>query len=125
VTEQILRDRLADTEKYLERFAALTVEIAMLKVAQGAAASKGHVADEVNRLMGQVRTERERAMNELKTEMKAAFGDAIEDAFKRYGEGQQKTIRLYTRIGAALLLILLAKDAGSIWSVGRTMLGMP
>lgn len=125
MTEQIQRDRLADTEKAMERWAALTVEIAMLKVAQSAGVSKGHLADELKKHTDDIRKERERAMSELKTEMRAAFGDEIDRAFKKYGEDQQKTIRLYTRIGAVLLIVLLAKDAGSIMSVGKMMLGLP
>lgn len=125
MTEQLVRDRLADTEKWLERFSHLTVELAMLKVAVREAVSKGHLSDELVRLMDRVREEQERALQEAKTEMQSALEKAIDVAFARHAESQQKTIRLYTRIGAALIIVLLAKDAGSIFAAGRMMLGMP
>lgn len=130
-----LRDRLVDTEKYLERFAALTVEIAMLKVAQSASVSKGNLADELNRIMIQVRKERERAMGELRTEMKMAFSDAMRDALKEHATEQtkreeeratqqRKTMVLYARMGVALLIVLLAKDVGSLLGAGRILFGI-
>lgn len=130
-----LRDRLADTEKYLERFAALTVEIAMLKVAQSSSVNKGHLADELNRIMIQVRKERERAMGELRTEMKMAFSDAMRDALKEHAAEQtkreedratqqRKTMVLYARMGVALLIVLLAKDVGSLLGAGRILFGI-
>jgi hypothetical protein len=134
VTEH-LRDRLADTEKYLERFAALTVEIAMLKVAQSGTVNKGMLADELNRVMIQVRKERERAMGELRTEMKMAFSDAMRDALKEHAAEQvkreedratqqRKTMVLYARMGVALLIVLLAKDVGSLFAASRMIFGI-
>ncbi len=125
MTEQLIRDRLADTEKFLERFSHLTVELAMLKVAVREAVSKGHLSDELVRLMERVRDEQERAVKEAKTEMQKAFESAIDGAFARHAESQQKTIRLYTRIGIGLIVVLVAKDAGSIFAAGRMILGMP
>ena len=125
MTEQLIRDRLADTEKWLERFSHLTVELAMLKVAVREAVSKGHLSDELLRLVDRVREEQERAVQEAKTEMQAAFEKAIDGAFARHAESQQKTIRLYTRIGVGLIVVLIAKDAGSIFTAGRMILGMP
>jgi len=130
-----LRDRLADTEKFLERFATLTVEIAMLKVAQSSNVNKGHLADELNRIMIQVRKERERAMAELRTEMKMAFSDAMRDALKEHASEQmrreeeratqqRKTMVLYARMGVALLIVLLAKDVGSLLGAGRILFGI-
>ncbi len=130
-----LRDRLADTEKYLERFAALTVEIAMLKVAQSGTVNKGMLADELNRVMIQVRKERERAMGELRTEMKMAFSDAMRDALKEHAAEQvkreedratqqRKTMVLYARMGVALLIVLLAKDVGSLFAASRMIFGI-
>jgi hypothetical protein len=134
VTEH-LRDRLADTEKYLERFAALTVEIAMLKVAQSGTVNKGMLADELNRVMIQVRKERERAMGELRTEMKMAFSDAMRDALKEHAAEQvkreedratqqRKTMVLYARMGVALLIVLLAQDVGSLFAASRMIFGI-
>lgn len=136
MTEQLHRDRLSDTKEYLERFSQLAIEIAMLKVASSEAVSKGLLSDELVRLMDQVRKERERAMSEMKTEMKGAFSDALRDALSDYSqeqarredaraEQQRKTVQLYTRMGIALLIVLLAKDAGSIISAGRMMIGFP
>lgn len=120
-----LRDRLEDTEKWMERFATLTVEIAMLKVAQGTHVSKGHLADELGRTIEQVRKERERAMSELRTEMRAAFGEAIEDSFKRHAERQAKEIRLYTRIGIGLVAVLLIRDLPTAITFIRPLVGIP
>lgn len=112
------------------------MEIAILKVASNEAVSKGLLSDELVRLMDRVRKERERAMSELKTEMKGAFSDALRDALSNYSqeqarrederiERQRKTVTLYTRMGVALLIVLLAKDFGSIISAGRMMIGIP
>jgi gas vesicle protein len=131
-----LRDRLEDTEKWLARFAELTVEIAMLKVAQSAHVSRGQLADELGRTLEQVRKERERAMSELRTEMKGAFGDALKDALKEHAEQQaereearalqnRKNLQLYTRVGFALIVVLLAKDVGSLLNAGRMIIGLP
>lgn len=125
MTDQFHRDRLADTEKWLERFALLQVEIAMLKVAQGSSASKGHVTDELNRLMGQVREERERAMSELKTEMKAAFVASLKEAFAEHSKEQANKNRLYVRIALALIAVLLVKDLPSAVAFARSFLGVP
>lgn len=136
MTEQLHRDRLSDTKEYLERFAQLAIEIAILKVASNEAVSKGLLSDELLRLMDQVRKERERAMSEMKTEMKGAFSDALRDALTAYSEEQarrddaraeqqRKTVQLYTRMGIALLVVLLAKDFGGIISAGRMMIGIP
>lgn len=120
-----LRDRLEDTEKWLARFAELTVEIAMLKVAQGTHVSKGQLADELGRAIERVRDERDRAMSELKTEMRAAFGDAIDQAFKRHAERQAKDLRLYTRIGFGLLVVLLIRDLPTAITFIRPLVGIP
>lgn len=125
MTEQIQRDRLADHEKFLERFATLTVEIAMLKVAQGATVSKGALKDELDRIMVQVRKERDIAMSEMKTEMKAVFGVALKEAFDEHAKEQQKSLRLYTRIGILLLAVLVIKDAPTAFSVARGFFGIP
>lgn len=108
----------------------------MLRVASNEAVSKGLLSDELVRLMDQVRKERERAMSEMKAEMKSAFGDAVRDALSEYAkeqttrdneraEQQRKTVTLYTRMALALLVVLLAKDFGSIISAGRMMIGFP
>lgn len=124
MTEQLIRDRLADTEKWLERFAAVTVDIAMLKVMQASAVSKGQLSDEATRILGLTREERDLAMSALKTELKAAFGDALKESFKEYAEAQEKRLRLYTRIGLALLAILILKDIPTAFTVARAAIGL-
>lgn len=124
MTEQLIRDRLADTEKWLERFAAVTVDIAMLKVMQASAVSKGQLSDEATRILGLTREERDVAMSALKTELKSAFGDALKESFKEYAEAQDKRLRLYTRIGIALLAILILKDIPTAFTVARAAIGL-
>jgi hypothetical protein len=74
-------------------------------------------------------------MGELRTEMKMAFSDAMRDALKEHAAEQvkreedratqqRKTMVLYARMGVALLIVLLAKDVGSLFTAGRMLFGI-
>lgn len=125
MTEQIQRDRLEDAEKWLEKWAALRVDIAMMKVAIKRSVSKGHLSDEMARQLERMQKEQDKAMAELRNEMQATFADAIEDAFNRHADAHRKQIKLYTRIGALILLVVLAKDAGSLITMAKLAIGLP
>lgn len=125
MTEQLLRDRLADTEKYLEKFAALSIEIAILRVAVTDAVSKGLLSDEQGRLADRLIKEIELRVERAKTEMQTAFEAAIEDAFSRHAERNRKELRLYTRIGLGVLALLLFRDLPTAFMFIKPMFGLP